>query len=70
MTDTLYDVAIVGSGLGGSTLATILARAGLQVLLLEAGSHPRFAIGESVVPEFSMRAKLLAPSLIDVRGPG
>jgi FADH2 O2-dependent halogenase len=60
MTDTLYDVAIVGSGLGGSTLATILARAGLRVLLLEAGSHPRFAVGESVVPEFSMRAKLLA----------
>ncbi len=58
MTD--YDVAILGSGLAGSTLATILARQGLKTLLLERGQHPRFAVGESVVPEFSFRAKLLA----------
>ncbi|MCA8959970.1 MAG: tryptophan 7-halogenase [Planctomycetes bacterium] len=57
---TPYDVAIIGSGIGGSTLAAILARAGKSVLLLEAGSHPRFAIGESVVPEFGARARLLA----------
>lgn len=61
----MYDVAIIGSGLAGSTLGTILARQGLSVLLLESGSHPRFAIGESVVPEFGARARLMA-ELFDV----
>jgi FADH2 O2-dependent halogenase len=56
----MYDVAIIGSGLAGSTLSTILAKHGLSVLMLEAGSHPRFAIGESVVPEFGARARLMA----------
>jgi FADH2 O2-dependent halogenase len=55
-----YDVAILGSGLGGSSLAIILARHGLRTLLLEKSRHPRFALGESVVPEFSFRAKLLS----------
>ena len=58
--DTVHDVIVLGSGLAGSTLATILARHGLKVLMLEAGQHPRFAIGESVVPEFGARAQLLA----------
>ena len=56
----MFDVAIIGSGLAGATLGTILAKHGRSVLLLEAGSHPRFAIGESVVPEFGARASLLA----------
>src|SRR5690606_3988461 len=60
-----YDVAIAGSGLGGSTLACILARRGLRVLLLEAGTHPRFAVGESLVPEFGARVRILA-DLYDV----
>lgn len=55
-----YDVAVVGSGLAGSCLAAILARHGHRTLLLEAGSHPRFAVGESVTPEFGARAALLA----------
>ncbi len=55
-----YDVIIIGSGFGGGTLATILARHGFSVLMLEAGRHPRFAIGESVVPDFGARAKLMA----------
>jgi FADH2 O2-dependent halogenase len=44
------DLAIVGSGFGGSLLATIARRLGLRVALLERGSHPRFAIGESASP--------------------
>src|SRR5687768_2817303 len=44
------DLAIVGSGFGGSLLAIIATRLGQRVLLLERGSHPRFAIGESASP--------------------
>jgi FADH2 O2-dependent halogenase len=44
------DLAIVGSGFGGSILAMIARRRGLSVLLLERGRHPRFAIGESASP--------------------
>ena len=55
-----FDVAILGSGIGGSMLAAILARNGLRVVLVEGGTHPRFAIGESLVPETSLRIKLLS----------
>jgi FADH2 O2-dependent halogenase len=55
-----FDVIILGSGLAGSTLAAILARHGQSVVMLEAGSHPRFAVGESVVPEFGALANILA----------
>jgi FADH2 O2-dependent halogenase len=44
------DVAIVGSGFAGSLLARVLAVLGYDVVLLERGSHPRFAIGESSTP--------------------
>jgi len=44
------DLAIVGSGFGGSILAMVARRLGLQVALLERGRHPRFAIGESSSP--------------------
>jgi FADH2 O2-dependent halogenase len=42
-----YDVIILGSGIAGSTLGAILARQGVRVLLVDAGVHPRFAVGES-----------------------
>lgn len=44
------DVAIVGSGFAGSLLARVLAILGYDVVLLERGTHPRFAIGESSTP--------------------
>jgi tetracycline 7-halogenase / FADH2 O2-dependent halogenase len=44
------DLAIVGSGFGGSILAMIARRLGYRVVLLERGRHPRFAIGESASP--------------------
>ena len=45
-----FDVIIIGSGIAGTTLATILGRQGHDVLLLEKGKHPRFAIGEATLP--------------------
>ena len=44
------DVAIVGSGFSGSLMARVLAVLGYDVVLLERGAHPRFAIGESTTP--------------------
>ncbi len=52
--DGAFDVAILGSGLAGTMLAAILARHGHRTLLLEKGSHPRFAIGESLLPQSTM----------------
>ncbi len=45
-----YDIAVVGSGFGGSLLAMIAHQLGRSVILLEKGRHPRFAIGESSTP--------------------
>jgi FADH2 O2-dependent halogenase len=47
---TSCEVAIVGSGFAGSLLARILTVIGYDVVLLERGTHPRFAIGESSTP--------------------
>lgn len=50
MTSERCEVAIVGSGFAGSLLARCLAVLGYDVVLLERGAHPRFAIGESSTP--------------------
>ena len=55
-----YDIAIVGSGYGGSLLAMVACRLGLSVLLLERGHHPRFAIGESTSPLANLLLEQLA----------
>ena len=47
---TDFDLAIVGSGFGGSLMAMIAHRLGYRVVLIERGRHPRFAIGESASP--------------------
>ena len=44
------DVAVVGGGPAGSTAATLLARRGYKVIALEKARHPRFHIGESLLP--------------------
>ncbi|MGW5751670.1 NAD(P)/FAD-dependent oxidoreductase [Nocardia rhamnosiphila] len=59
-TDTRYDVAILGAGIAGSTLAAILARHNLTVLLIDAGVHPRFAVGESTIPHATTTMRVLA----------
>jgi flavin-dependent dehydrogenase len=43
-------VLVVGGGPGGSTAAALLARQGLRVTLVEKSRHPRFHIGESLLP--------------------
>jgi flavin-dependent dehydrogenase len=44
------DVLVVGAGPGGSTIAALLAERGRDVVLLEKDHHPRFHIGESLLP--------------------
>jgi len=44
------DVAVIGGGPAGSTAAALLARRGYKVIALEKEHHPRFHIGESLLP--------------------
>ncbi|MBE7420373.1 MAG: tryptophan 7-halogenase [Ideonella sp.] len=44
------DVLVVGGGPAGSTAAALLARLGRRVVMLEKAHHPRFHIGESLLP--------------------
>lgn len=53
-------VAVVGSGFAGSLIARILATQGFSVVLLERGSHPRFAIGESTTPLANLSLERIA----------
>lgn len=55
-----HDVVILGSGLAGAITAACLANAGINVLLADAGQHPRFAIGESTIPYTSMMMRLVS----------
>jgi flavin-dependent dehydrogenase len=44
------DVLVIGGGPAGSTAAALLARRGRRVIALEKAHHPRFHIGESLLP--------------------
>src|SRR5690606_2722137 len=43
-------VAILGAGPAGASLATYLARRGLDVVLFDGGKRPPLVVGESLVP--------------------
>jgi flavin-dependent dehydrogenase len=45
------DVLVIGGGPAGSTVAALLAERGRRVVLLEKDRHPRFHIGESLLPQ-------------------
>ena len=45
-----YDAVVIGGGPGGSTAATLLARRGWRVALLERERFPRPHVGESLLP--------------------
>ena len=44
------DVFVLGGGPGGSTIAALLAERGWNVVIVEKERHPRFHIGESLLP--------------------
>ena len=46
---TEFDIAIIGGGPAGSTMASYLAKAGLSVVLFESANFPREHVGESLV---------------------
>jgi flavin-dependent dehydrogenase len=46
----LCDVLVIGGGPAGSTISALLAEKGWRVILLEKEHHPRFHIGESLLP--------------------
>lgn len=44
-------MVVIGGGPGGSTAAADLARKGHHVILLEKQKHPRYAVGENMLPD-------------------
>jgi flavin-dependent dehydrogenase len=48
--ELVVDVVVVGGGPAGSTAAALLSQQGREVVLLEKARHPRFHIGESLLP--------------------
>ncbi len=44
------DVLVIGGGPAGSTLSALLAERGRDVVMIEKARHPRFHIGESLLP--------------------
>jgi len=48
--DERCDVLVIGGGPAGSTIAALLAARGRDVALVEKMHHPRFHIGESLLP--------------------
>lgn len=47
---TPYDILVIGGGPVGTTVATLLSQKNYKVCLLEKARHPRFHIGESLLP--------------------
>src|SRR5687767_15732959 len=50
MPESHCDVLVIGGGPAGSTISALLAERGRDVVMLEKSRHPRFHIGESLLP--------------------
>ncbi|WP_295446745.1 NAD(P)/FAD-dependent oxidoreductase [uncultured Thiodictyon sp.] len=48
--DQSCDVLVIGGGPAGTTAATLMAQQGHRVTVLERARHPRFHVGESLLP--------------------
>ena len=46
------DVVIIGAGPAGSLLGTYLSRMGYDVVIFDKQHHPRYHVGESLIPDF------------------
>lgn len=55
-----FDVAILGSGIASGLMGCILARQGLKVVIIDTGTHPRFALDESKIGETTYMLRVLA----------
>ncbi|KAL4066069.1 hypothetical protein J3A83DRAFT_350187 [Scleroderma citrinum] len=60
-------VLVVGGGPAGSYTASVLARDGLQVVLLESAQLPRYHVGESLIPSVRRYLKFIdaEPKFVD-----
>ncbi len=47
----VFDVVVIGAGPSGTVCANLLKQRGLNVIIIEAQSFPRFVIGESLLPQ-------------------
>ncbi len=69
------DVVVIGGGPAGSIAATLLAQKGYEVVLFERERHPRYRVGESLIPHFwkycdmvGVSEKILADGFIQKAG--
>ncbi|NHD15972.1 MULTISPECIES: NAD(P)/FAD-dependent oxidoreductase [unclassified Actinopolyspora] len=69
MTGFDFDVAIIGGGPAGSTIASYLARAGVSCAVFESALFPRPHVGESLVPATTpVLSEIGALELVDGAG--
>ena len=56
---TVWDVLVAGGGPAGAAAGLHAARRGLKTLVIEKDLHPRFHIGESMLPQASIAIQKL-----------
>ncbi len=59
---THCDVVVIGGGPAGSIAATLLVQKGHSVVLFDKQKHPRYMVGESLIPDFWKYTDLIGAS--------